>query len=207
MDTYIKNNEARKKKPVRSFRSSTLYGWSTEGSKPFEKVSRQSVHISRRPNPLLRCNSWFGCNRECSGFEAASKIIDHIPFRRGLVFGIIQHYKERFAHIKADRTCEILRAIGAFNDVFYIIDHKGFKHAWTPVQLVNKSSQAISLHLWYASDIEQIEFLGGPPTKMGIYRGTLLDFLLDRVAVMVLLEGIKALDGVISADESYSKYV
>ena len=122
--------------------------------------------------------------------------------RRNLAASCIQHYGARFACININRACQILNSLGSGNDLFFWIGINGSKSEWNP----NRILKSTATNDWYASNVYPIEFQGGPPNKWGTHSGNLLTLLLDRIAVMVLFEGVKALDGIIDPSEQYPKF-
>jgi hypothetical protein len=125
-------------------------------------------------------------------------------FRRGIVTSVVKHYAARLAGIRAKRVCEILTEIGCGDDAIYALNDT----PWTPRKLLEERMLSPSLAKsqigeWLATSYRPVQFIGGPPNNWGIWRGSLLTFMLDRIAVLTLLEGWQAMDKIISPGEKY----
>ena len=138
-------------------------------------------------------------------------MLPHVTIRRNLVASCLHHYGARFARIKVERACQILNCLGCGDDWFFWGRVDGSQRGWNPIQILalkeSEKSSAFPLNNWYAHTMYPISFQGGPPDAWGTHSGNLLTFLLDRIAVMVLLEGVEVLDGIIKPDEQYSKFI
>lgn len=93
-----------------------------------------------------------------------------------------------------------------------ILEGRTISHrlAPTPVKVANDEGW-YGGESWYsaclhpAASMGPIEFLGGPPHRWGIHRGNLLSLVMDRVAVLMLLEGAIGLDRIVSLEEYLPK--
>lgn len=220
MLTRLGTNKVNGRDSVCLSRADSVRRWATEGSRAFTGIQGEPLHVSSRSNPVLHRRSWFGSSGERTGYTPKGVrmvLADQktAVFRYGVVTGTIYHYKARFKLITVRRACQILRDIGSGDDVFYWISCAGsynkWRGTWTPnkilEQIVYSNDPAKSqLGSWYASDVSQISFTGGPPDKWGTYYGSLHTLLLDRIAVIVLFEGVAALDKIITPTERYSGF-
>jgi hypothetical protein len=118
-------------------------------------------------------------------------------FRKGTVKGILDYYRIRFSAVNMDRACEILVGLGCADDTFYW----GYDR-WTPHKVLQNVNSDNPVHNWLAKNV-LIQFAGGPPNKWCIFQGTLLSMMLDRIAVVVLLEGLNTLNSIIGMCERY----
>jgi hypothetical protein len=125
-----------------------------------------------------------------------------VAFRHGIVRAVIKHYSIRLQYIKVSRACQILNKVGSGDDTFCIPDGNDSEIQWTPNRVLK---YGLPFQGKCAKHI-MANFVGGPPDKWGIYHGTLFTLLLDRIAVVVLFEGMTALDGVIEPGERYSDF-
>ncbi len=199
--------------PVRMSRADTIRRWASEGARAFENLQRESTHVSDRPHPVLCGESWFGSDGKRTGYsqEGVKKMLPHVIIRRNLVASCLHHYGTRFARIKVNRACQILRQLGCGDDQFCWVRAGDSMRFWNANQFLaieeHQKSCKFPLNNWYARIIFPISFQGGPPNNWGTQSGNLLTLLLDRIAVMVLLEGVEVLDGIIAPDEHYSKFI
>jgi hypothetical protein len=130
-------------------------------------------------------------------------------FRHNIAYCALDHYKSRFRLISAKRASQILFDLGCGDDNFYWFGISGKPYKWTAAKILKQEdpdSPARAIGSWYASIVTPVTFVGGPPSKWGTYKGTLLTFLLDRIAAAILLGGMKAVDQIIIPTESYPKY-
>lgn len=195
------------RKPVCTPRSAAIHRWTTEGVRAFLHLQGESVHIPDRPNIVLHRGSWFGGDGKCTGYtpKGVSEVLKTkpAPFRHGIVRAVIKHYGIRLKYIKVSRACQILKQLGSGDDTFYVSDScDDSEIQWTPNRVLK---YGLTFQGKYAKHIVA-NFVGGPPDKWGTYSGTLFTLLLDRIAVVVLFEGLSALDGVIGPGERYSDY-
>ncbi len=206
MDVCLGTARLVESESVRSLRADTLHRWPTEGARAFAHLQGESVHIPTRPNTVLHCGSWFGGDGKCTGYtpKGVNEVLETgtAAFRHGIVRNVLKHYNTRLQYIKVSRACQILSKVGSGDDTFYVLDGNDSEIQWTPNRVLKYENP---LQSKYAKHI-MANFVGGPPDKWGTYRGTLFTLLLDRIAVVVLLEGLQALDGVIGPDERYSDY-
>jgi hypothetical protein len=173
---------------------------------------RRLIHSLPTTYKCQRRRSWFGGHGECVGYTP--KNIEKMSLFNqpncAAVDSCIRHYNARFARIPVDRVCQILNKLGSGEDIFLWISVDGSKSEWSPSQILKQKKEQIAcafpLNNWYARSVYPIEFQGGPPTKWSMYSGNLLTLLLDRIAVMVLFEGVKVLDGIIDPVEQYAKF-
>lgn len=191
-------------------RADSIQGWATKGARAFTAIQRKPLHISPRPHSILCRESWFGSNGKCTGYtpkgvETLLAGQDITAFRHGIVSSVIQHYKKRFKFITVKRACQILSKIGSGEDIFYWVHLSGREQKWTVHKILEQQAKN-RLSNWYADDISLISFTGGPPNRWDTYRGSLFTLLLDRIAVIVLFEGMKALDNVITPTERYTVF-
>lgn len=124
-------------------------------------------------------------------------------FRHGIVTSVIKHYAARLAGIRAKRVCEILVEIGCGDDEIYSL---GVPH--TPRKLLEERMLSPlparnQIGKWLATKYQPVQFVGGPPNNWRGWRGSLMTFMLDRVATLTLLEGWQAMDKIISPGERY----
>lgn len=197
-------------------RANAIRRWATEGARAYTSIQGESVHISNRPNTVLDSGCWFGVNKRCAGYtsEAAMAILENqiskpgehsryiqmgIKARKSVVLTILEYYRKRFNVIDMIRACEVLTTLGCADDTFYW----GYNNSWTPRKILQGlKPNDDTVHRWLAKNIH-IQFAGGPPDNWNIFDGTLLSMMLDRVAVVVLLEGSSALKNLHGIWEAY----
>jgi len=180
----------------RNSRADTVRRWATEGARAYTSIQGQSVYVSDRPNTILDGGSWFGVNKRYAGYtpEATMAILENqigVEIRKEVTLAIIGYYRKHFCTVNMTRACQILTALGCADDTFYW----GYNNSWTPreiLQDMNSVNAGNTVHCWLAKDMH-IQFVGGPPNKWNIFNGTLLSMMIDRIAVVVLLEGTSAL--------------
>ncbi len=186
-------------------RADSIRRWATIGARAFAGIQEEPIHVLYRA-------SWFGGHGECIGYtpENVGKMTKYSQTRHPAVASCIQHYNARFACIQVKRVCQILNKLGSGEDEFLWVRVDGSKRVWSPNRILEKEEEpscVFPFNNWYAKCVYPIKFQGGPPTKWGTHSGSLLTLLLDRIAVMVLFEGIKVLDGIIGPAERYPKYI
>ena len=186
-------------------RAYSICRWASQGSRAYSSIQREPLHISSRPNPILRGSSWFGSDGECTGYTpkgVESLLASQGAFRRGLAWGVAEHYDKRLSGLNVRHTCQILRDIGCGDDTFCWHDSKGNKNYWTANTMLKKrvytnDPAKNQLGCWWAEAVSIITFTGGPPNRWGTYRGSLQTLLLDRFVVLTLFEGIESLDKIL----------
>lgn len=197
-------------RPLRSKHLDSLRWRATERTQQFTQLSRQSLHVPSRPDSLLYRRGWFGGNRESSGYTPTGVALilgdQKAVYSRGrLVWALLQAYGKRLYHIHLKRACEILRNLGNGSDVFHWKSECSILRQWTPNSLDQMAPDLLyDIQQWYATSITPLGFVGGPPGKCSIFKGTLLTLLLDRITVAVLLGGLRALDNIILPDDNYA---
>jgi hypothetical protein len=201
MSTCLEIDRKNRRRSPRLSRADALYRWTTEGKRSLARIQGKPVYIHTRSNSLLCRNSWFGGYGEHTGYTPAKVntiIAGESAFRHGTVYGVIEHFKGRFACVGATRACQILRALGSGDDVIY----------WQGSELTSNQlfEQVPYLNRRTAVEVYPVDFFGGPPNKWCTYRGSLLTFMLDRIAVTTLLGGLAALDNIIDFEERYTKF-
>lgn len=188
--------------------------WATEGARSFSPVQEGAIHVPTpiccKSNPVLYRRSWFGCNGANTGYTSSgvsvllkNQITGQI--RISIIRALLPAYSRRFRRIDVKRTCEILQTLGNGQDKFHwkAADVSPC-HYWTPDQLSKKAKNLnYNIVRWYATSVEPINFTGGPPDKWQLYTGSLFTLLIDRLAVAVLLGGIKSLESIIQPGEKY----
>lgn len=113
-------------------------------------------------------------------------------FRRGLVIDVIHYYGKRLKTLTVHYACQLLWALGCGDDAFCWYDYH-----WTANKLLTNDPAKNQIAGWRAKDVSTISFIGGPPNRHSIYHGSLRTLVLDRIAVIALLEGTGGLDGII----------
>ena len=188
--------------------------WAVEGARSFSPVQERAIHVPTpiycRSNPVLYKRSWFGCNGTNTGYtpSGVSALLENQTrgqFHISIVRALLPAYSRRFRRINVERTCEILQTLGNGQDKFhwYATDVSPCRY-WTPDQL-SKTAKNLNYNIihWYATSVETITFTGGPPDKWQLYTGSLFTLLIDRLAVAVLLGGMKSLEGIIQPKDNY----
>ncbi len=160
-------------------------------------LPREPLHISLGSDSFQRDQNWFGGNYKEAGYTTRG--IDSIltvkkrATRATYSAYWLDSYSEHFRDISVARACCLLTRFGCGGDTFLL---DGFnmgcsKRKTTPSRLY---SFYVSAPLWPARKLAPVEFIGGPPGKLGGYKGTFLTMLLDRVVTIALLEGVKTLN-------------
>jgi hypothetical protein len=120
-------------------------------------------------------------------------------YRLGVVRYTLDFYRKKLKDITVDEACEILGSMACGGDAFWWGDNDT---EWTPDELRTVTAEdgltKSLLGQWAAVNVEPIKFFGGPPTRWGLGRGTLLTLLLDRITVVALLEGGKGINEIIT---------
>jgi hypothetical protein len=120
------------------------------------------------------------------------------PGRRRITGYTLSFYYRKLQGISIFKACEILAKLGCADDTFHRAGTGQSKKytRCTPAQVENRQGW-FKGGIWYngaclATDVGQIEFLGGPPTRWGIHKGSLFTLLIDRIAAVILLDGARA---------------
>jgi len=121
------------------------------------------------------------------------------PHRLLTVQACAQHFSKRLATIPVYRASKILKGLGYANQKFWWVYRDKTRYLWTADAVAETG-----LSSWPARSISTIRFIGGPPHKRKLYRGSLFTYLMDRILLSVLETGLVSLDGVVEVDEVYA---
>lgn len=121
------------------------------------------------------------------------------PYRLLTVAACLDHFSRRLARVPVDRAVEILTKLGHGQELFWWVYRDKNKYSWNAEKLGETG-----LAGWPAKSIDKIKFIGGPVSNRGLYRGTFLTFLIDRILRKVQEEGMQGLDGIVEVDEIYA---
>lgn len=110
----------------------------------------------------------------------------------------------RFKNIPTERALEVLTVLGHSGELVWwaSADDPEKQYEWTVRRFSAQPNIRESFPL--ARDIINLEFAGGPPGALKLYKGTLLALLMDRLLRAMDNVGFKALDAVIPLGESYT---
>jgi hypothetical protein len=122
------------------------------------------------------------------------------PYRRSVTGNTLSFYKNKLKNISILKACEILARMGCVEDTFYRLCTDPISRSYvqcSPTKILDQEgwydgSAWLCAALTPATKLGLIEFVGGPPSRWGVYKGSLFTLLLDRVAVMILLDGATA---------------
>ena len=112
-------------------------------------------------------------------------------------------FPSRFKNMPTKRALEILTEMGyGLDRVWWVSISDATKRSeWS----VNRfSSGTITESFLLAREITNLEFVGGPPSRLKLHRGTLLSLLMDRLLRSMDAGGFKALDAIVPLSETYS---
>ena len=182
-------------------RADQVCRWSAYGSRAYAGIQRKSVHTPVRPFIDKRPLIWFGGDGLEAGFTVSNvkSIIATKPYRRSVTGNTLSFYRASLKHISIIDACRALAKLGCADDTFYRVCRPESKRytRCTPAEIVRQEG-------WYkgcgwlcaalnpATKLRTIEFLGGPPSRWGVQKGTLFTLLLDRITVLILLGGVAA---------------
>ena len=204
MDACIRIRSLHSYKPKLDTRSDQVCRWSSYGARSYKGLQGESTHAPIGSHndkcPLI----WFGGNGLKAGFTVpnVAAIFPRKSYHRRKVTGhTLSFYQRKLQGITIAGACQVLAAIGCTDDTFYrtrpFAEGKYNRAYCTPAKVAN-------LKGWYngggwfkadddaAEDMGAIQFVGGPPSRWGIHSGSLFTLLMDRVAVLVLLQGAAA---------------
>jgi hypothetical protein len=127
-------------------------------------------------------------------------------YRRQTVAACLELLPSRLKRIQIAKACEMLAKLGHEDEVFWWLsfENDGKRYEWTAKKLCYANTDSQRIDRWPASEINVIEFLGGPPDRFKIHTGTFLTFLIDRLLLAIEKEGLIALDRVLAPDEIYA---
>lgn len=184
-------------------RADQVCRWSAYGSRAYASIQGDPVHPPIRPSIDKRSLIWFGGDGLKAGFTVSTvgSIIATKPYRRGVTGRTLSFYRSALKNISIINACQALARLGCVDDTFYRACSRGSNRyrytRCTPARITKQEG-------WYkgcgwlcaalnpATKLRTIEFLGGPPSRWGVQRGSLFTLLLDRIAVVILLGGVAA---------------
>lgn len=202
MVTSTRTNTVHSCDPVLDTRADHVRRRTTYGSRAYASIQRQPFHAPSRSNPDKCSYNWFGSDGLKAGFTTSNvaAVLGNRSFRRQATSYAHGFYTARLLNINILQTCQLLAKMGCASDTFYPLGLPPSRREYgrcSPAQVAKQG-------LWYsgygwldaatgpASKMGPIEFVGGPPSRWGLQRGSLFSLLLDRLLVLVLLEGASA---------------
>ncbi len=192
--------------PFSLSRSDCIQRRATLGTRADSKsrcLSGEPLYVPTRPNPIQRSDNWFGGDGKEAGFSRRTvrRIIgcpDSPIYRQSMALFTLQFYARAFEGITVMEACRLLRCLGCDQDAIYRYSNyeAGFRlMSARKISIIYQKSP-----LCTAINYFPMAFVGGPPGKLYGRKGTLLTMLLDRITVVTLLEGAKAIDRIIPPD-------
>jgi hypothetical protein len=182
-------------------RADQVCRWSAYGSRAYTGIQGKSVHTPVRPFIDKRPLIWFGGDGLKAGFTVSNvgSILDGRPYRRSITGNTLSFYRRNLKNISIISACQILERLGCADDTFYRACHPESKRytRCTPAKIVAaegwyKGCGWLCAALNPATRLRTIEFLGGPPSRWGVQKGSLFTLTMDRIAVVILLGGLAA---------------
>lgn len=188
--------------PALDTRANHVCRWASHGSRAFTSVQRKPVYTPPRPCNDERPLIWFGGDGLKAGFTVSNvgSILAGSPGRQSVTGYTLSFYRRKLRSISILKACEILAKLGCADDTFYRVCHDPASKRYTrctPAKVAEqegwyKGCGWLCAALVSATKLTTIEFLGGPPSRWGVQRGSLFTLLMDRITVMILLGGAEA---------------